>query len=101
MLFDHVVNGVGLLPGCVEIEPAIHNLNAEVIFFVDHQAEFFFGMDRDRPSAVTVGVLTTNQLSFDKKLTIDLRQQFQIDVADILQLGLSLKGLVQRSFDRV
>ena len=47
LLLDEVVEPRDVLPGGGQVEPALHDLDAEMILLVDHHAEPFVGVDHD------------------------------------------------------
>ena len=74
LLFDQVVDAVDLFPNAVQIEPALHHLDAEVVLLVDHQAELFGAVDGHGAGALAFGVLAADQVPLDEKLAVDLLQ---------------------------
>ena len=51
----------------------------KVVFFVDHQAELLVQINGNRSSSVAFGVLTADQLTLDKKLTINIFQLSNVE----------------------
>ena len=81
--FELVIQGVDSLPRRLQIESAVHHLDAQMIFLVDHHAVLLTGVNRDGTRAVRVGNLTTDQLAFDQELAIDFRQRLDVDVTNL------------------
>ena len=57
----------------LEIEPAVHHLDAQMVLFVDHHTELFVWVDRHGPGAFALGVLPADQLALDEELAVELR----------------------------
>src|SRR5687767_1435970 len=97
--FDEIVEGVDALPGPDEVQSAMHDLHAEVVLLVEHQADLLFGVDGGAASALRFGQLATDELAFDEKLVIDRLQQLDIDIDQVLGAMDAEYGLAQRALD--
>ena len=78
--FDLVVHHLDLLPGPEQIEPAVHALDAQVVFLVDHQADLLHHIDRNAAGALRLGMLAADELPLHQKLAVDLLQVPHVDV---------------------
>ena len=76
---DLLVDHLDLLPDPTQVEAAVDTLDAEVILFVDHQADLFELVDRHAAGPMGVGVFTADELPFDEKLPVDLLESTHID----------------------
>ena len=74
LLLDQVVDAVDLLPDALQVQPALHHLDPQVVLLVDHQAELFAAVDGHGPGALALGVLAADQVPLDEELAIDLFQ---------------------------
>ena len=81
---DLVVDDLDLLPRAVEVEAAVHALDAEVILLVDHQAHLLEPVDRHPAGPLRVGMLAADELTLDKKAAVDLLEVADIDVVELL-----------------
>ncbi len=79
----HVVDAVDLLPDAVQVEAALHDLDPQVVFLVDHQAELLVPVDGHGPAALAFGVLAADQVPLDEELAIDLLQFVDGDVEQV------------------
>ena len=70
MLLDQVVDVVDLFPGRLQVQPALHHLDAQMILLVDHQAERLARVDGHGSCPFALGVLAADQLSFDQELAV-------------------------------
>ena len=68
--FEQIVDAVDLLPGFVERETAAHDLQAQMVLLVDHQADGFLRAEGDAARAVGGGQFAADELALDQKLTI-------------------------------
>jgi hypothetical protein len=84
LLFDEIVYTVDLLPDALEVEPAVHHLDAKVVLFVDHQAVPFVSIDGHGAGTGTFGVLAADEVPFDKELAVELGQRFHVDIEKLL-----------------
>ena len=56
----------------VQVEPALHHLDPQMILFVDHQAELSrCGSMATRAGALALGVLAADELPLDEELAVD------------------------------
>ncbi len=90
---------VDLFPGGLQVQSALHDLDPQVVFFVDHQAEFLVRIDGHRPSAFRLGMLPADQLTFHQELAIDVLERGHVDVAEVLPLVDLLDPFAQHPFD--
>ena len=77
---DQVVDAVDLLPDALQVQAALHDLDAQVVLFVDHQAELLVAVDGHGAGALALGVLAADQLAFDEELAIDALELVHVDV---------------------
>ena len=87
LLFDGVVDGVDLFPDAVQVEAALHDLDPQMVFLVDHEAEFLGLVDGHGPAALAFGVLAADEVPLDQQLAIDA---FEFIDGDIEQIGRNL-----------
>ena len=78
--FDQVVELVDLLPGGAEVEPALHDLDPQVILFVDHHADLLARVDGHAAGALGLGMLAADELPLDQELAVDRFQRADVDV---------------------
>ncbi len=71
MIGQKGVDAVDLLPGVLQIEPAVHDLDPQVIFLVDHQADLFAAVDGHAAGSLAFGVFAADQLPLDQELPVD------------------------------
>ena len=71
MLLNQIVKAVDMLPGAFQIVAAFHDLDAQMIFFVDHQTDALGVIDCHGASSVGIGVFATDQLTLDQELAIE------------------------------
>ena len=74
VLLDEVVDAVDLLPDALQVQAALHDLHAEVVFLVDHQAELLAAVDGHGAGALALGVLAADEVPLDEQLPIDAFQ---------------------------
>jgi len=79
-LLEQVVEAVDVLPALVEGEAAADDLQAQVIFFVDHDADGLGRRDGDAAWPLGVGQLAANKLPLDQELAIEREQAGEVDV---------------------
>ncbi len=84
LLLDGVVDGVDLLPDALQVEAALHDLDPQMVFLVDHEAEFLGLVDGHGPAALALGLLAADEVPLDQQLAIDA---FQFIDGDIEQVG--------------
>ncbi len=87
MFLECVVEAVGFGPCFFELEAGAEDLDAEVVFFVDHDADGFIVGDGDAAGAFASGVLFGDEVSFDEHLAVDFVGFFHIDVEGGSALG--------------
>ena len=92
-LTQQIVNVIDLLPGSVELQSAPQDLNTKVILLVDHQRTGLAGRDAHAATPRRGGVLTTDQMTFDEHLAINLLGLLHIDQQGI-GAGHSVRHLV-------
>ena len=80
---DLVIDNLDLLPRAVEVEAAVHALDAEVILLVDHQAHLFEPVDGDAPCALGIGMLAADQLPLDEEAPVDFLKVADVDVIEL------------------
>ena len=68
----------------LQVEAALHDLDPQVVFLVDHEAEFLGLVDGHGPAALAFGVLAADEVPLDQQLAIDA---FQFIDGDIEQIG--------------
>ena len=66
-----------------------------MVLFVDHDRDVFVIGNRDPTSACPFRELTTDQLSLDEKLSVQLVQRADIDVAELRRNRQVLKALAR------
>ena len=81
---DLVVDKVNLLPGRPQVEAAVHALDSEMVFLVDHQADLLEPVDRDAPRSLGLGMLPADELPLDEELPVDLLELSDVDVFEVL-----------------
>ncbi len=96
---DQVVDAVDLFPDALQVQPALHDLHAQVVFLVDHQAVFFAGVDDHRPGALAFGVFAADKVPFDEELPVDLFQLFHVEIEDFVLRNHFEYAIVQGLFD--
>ena len=89
LLLDDVVDAVDLLPDAVQVQAALHDLDPQVVFLVDHEAELLGLVDGHGPAALALGVLAADQVPLDEELAIDA---FQLVDGDVEQVAGGLDG---------
>lgn len=99
-ILDQVVNFVDLVPGPSEVQTALHDLNSKMVLFVDHQAKLFLLINQNTTGSIAVCMFATDELAFDKELSIDFLQFGHIDVEGIRPFLLFVERLVDGRFDR-
>ena len=99
LLLDQVVDAVDLLPDAVQVQPALHHLDAQVVLLVDHQAELLVAVDGHGAGALALGVLAADQVPLDEELAVDLLQLRQVDVEQVGLGGDGQDPLVQDLLD--
>ncbi len=97
--FDQVIDAVDLLPGRVQVQTALHHLDPQMVFLIDHQAEFLTGVNGHRPSPFGLRVLPADQLAFHQELAVDILQHGDVDVAEVSPLVDLLDPFAQHAFD--
>ena len=80
MFLEGVVEAVGFGPGGFEFEAAAEDLDAEMVFLVDHDADGFVVTDGDAAGAFAGGVLLGDEVAFDEHLAVDFVGLFHVDV---------------------
>lgn len=88
--FQLIVQPVDAFPSRVEIQPALHDLEAQVIFFVHHNTESLVGIEDHGPRALGFAELMADQLSFHQELAIEIPKFGDVDV---LGVGGKRKGI--------
>ncbi|MEY4180939.1 MAG: hypothetical protein RLY70_4514 [Planctomycetota bacterium] len=78
--FEQVVEVIDLAPSGFEVKPAVHDLQSQMVFFVDHQAERLLRLDNDRARAFGFGEFAADQLAFDEELAVDIAESLDVDV---------------------
>ena len=79
--FDQVVDAVDLLPGAVQVQAALHDLDAEVVLLVDHQADLVSLGSMATPRApCAFGQFAADQLPLDEELAVDAFQLVDVDI---------------------
>ena len=63
--FEVVVDAVDAFPGAAKVQAALHHLDAQMVFLVDHHAVLFVRGDRHGAAALGVGQFPADQLAFD------------------------------------
>ena len=79
-LGSSIVDAVYLLPSRVHVQTAVHALNAQMIFFVDHQANLLARIDHHAPRALRVGMFAANELPLHEELPINLVQAAHVHI---------------------
>ena len=64
VLLDQVVNLVNEVIRRMQVKSALHDLDPQVIFFIDHQAELFARVNRHGSCARSFTMLTADKLPF-------------------------------------
>ena len=82
MFFDSVVDTVDFFPARIEGKSTSEDLDAEMVFLVDHQADVFFAAESDTAGTGTISVFTADELAFDEELTIEIFEGIDIDVTE-------------------
>ena len=78
----------------------MHALDAQVIFFVDHQADLLVRIDHHAAGALRFGMFAADELPFDQKLPIDAVQIADVDVRQLAGRFANFQHAVaQDSFD--
>ena len=99
LLGDERIELIDLLPGVFQVESAVHHLDPQMIFLVDHQADLFVAVDRDAAGSLAFGVLAADQLALDQKLTVDDLQLVDVEVLQFARLFDSHHAIAQDRFD--
>ena len=71
LAFDQIVDLVDLFPCRLQVESAVHDLDAQMIFFVHHQTELLVGIDGHAARPLPFREFTADELSFNQELPID------------------------------
>ena len=80
-----IIKRVGCIPRFFHVATRFHDLQPKVILFVDHHTEPLTRIDDHRTRAFAIRQFTTNQLSLDQKLTIELIKVFDRDVERVFK----------------
>ena len=96
---DQRVDAVDLLPGVLQIEPAVHHLDPQVVFLVDHQADLLAAVDGHAAGPFALGVLAADQLPLDQELAVDALELVDVDVLQLARL-LDLQDAVAQEWPR-
>ena len=78
---QQIVQTIDAFPSGLHVQAALHNLDAKMVFFVDHHAELFAGVDCNCPRTIGFGQFATDQLTLNQKLAIDFRQFVNVNVS--------------------
>ena len=54
-----------------QVQPAVHHLDPQMVFLVDHQADLLVAVDGHAAGALAFGVLAADQLPLDEELAVD------------------------------
>lgn len=87
LALKNIVEFVHPFPCRLQVEAAVHHLQAQVVLFVDHDAEAFFGVEDHRPSSLRFAQLMADQLPLHQELPIEVSEFGDIDV-----LGFGAEG---------
>ena len=74
------------VPDFGEPEAREHDLDAEVVFLVDHDGDVFQRADGDAARAVAGGQLAGDELALDQELAVEVGQAVDVEVRE-LELG--------------
>ena len=75
---NQVVDPINLLPSGLHVEPAVHALDAQMIFLVDHQTDLLVRIDDHAAGPLGFGMFPADKLPLDEKLPIDA-----VQIADV------------------
>ena len=64
--FKPLIDAVDAAVYLVELEPCAEHLHPQVVFLVDHDAEFLASVDGHGPSPAAFGVLAADEVPLDK-----------------------------------
>lgn len=81
--FEQIVQFVHPFPCRGQIQSALHDLETQVVFFVDHDAEAFLGIQDDRAGSFRFAQLVADELSFHQELPIEIPELGNIDILGI------------------
>lgn len=81
--FELVVDVGNFFPAAVEIETASQRLDADVVFFIDHQADVFGLIEADAARAFAFGEFAADELAFDEELTVDPFEGGDVDEGEL------------------
>src|SRR5688500_17221679 len=70
--FQVIVESADLLPRGLQIEAAMHHLQAKVVLLVHHDAEGFARFDQGAARALGIGQLAADKLPLNKELAVDV-----------------------------
>jgi hypothetical protein len=73
------VDAIDLLPALPELEAGLEDLNPHVVFFVYHGCEGFARCNYHASRALAAGMLTADQVPFDKQVLLQSRGCVNID----------------------
>ncbi len=82
LALERVVNLVDLLPGFFELQAASQDLDAKVIFLIDHDGDRLVFADRHPARSLGRSVRLADQMAFDEQISIDFRSGLEIDIED-------------------
>ena len=86
LLGEQRVDAVDLLPGGLQVEPAVHHLDAQMVLLVDHQADLLVAVDGHAAGALAFGMFAADQLPLDEELAVDALQLVDVDVLELARL---------------
>ena len=72
-LLDQVINVIDSFPSGLQVQTAVDDLNAQVILFIDQDAESFIGIDQYASRTVRFRQLAADQLPLHEELAIESR----------------------------
>ena len=98
-LRQFAIDFVDLCPDAAQIESAVHALDAQMIFFVHHQADLLGGVDHDAPRTAAIGQFAADQLALDQELSIDGIRVADIEILHRAGTGQLLDRAAQELFD--
>ena len=84
LLLDGVVDAVDLFPDALQVEAALQDLDPQMVFLVDHEAECLVLVDGDGAAALAFGQLAADEVPLDEQLAVDAFQLVDGDVEQVV-----------------
>ena len=99
LLFQAVVDGVGLEPGLLELDAGEDDLQAQVVLFVGHDGHALGGVDGHAALALGGGEFAADEVALHEAPPVDLGHVGQLEPRDVVRAERRQDGLPQVRFE--